>query len=61
VDFTGVETAGGWVDDGEAFIRFERDGSADATVIMIENEAGQALSLEILPLADSVRIYDETV
>lgn len=61
VDFTGVETTGGWLEDGEAFIEFERDGSANATVILIEHESGLALSLEVLPLADSVRIYDETV
>jgi hypothetical protein len=54
--FAGVETTGGWVDSGETWIRFERDGSADATTIEIEHESGLTATLEVLPLADSVRV-----
>jgi type II secretion system protein H len=60
-DFAGVETTGGWVSDGETFIRFERDGSADATTIVIEHESGLEATLEVLPLADTVRVLHETL
>ena len=60
-DFAGVETTGGWVAGGETFIRFERDGSADATTIVIEHESGLATTLEVLPLADTVRVQHETL
>jgi type II secretion system protein H len=43
--FAGVETPAGWVDRGEVTIDFDRDG--------------QSLVLEVLPLAEAVRIRDE--
>ena len=61
VEFAGIETTGGWVDEGETFIRFERDGSADATTIVIEHESGTSVTLEVLPLADTVRVRYETL
>jgi prepilin-type N-terminal cleavage/methylation domain-containing protein len=54
--FAGVETDGGWVDSGETWIGFERDGSADFTTIEIEHESGPVATLEILPLADTIRV-----
>ena len=60
-EFAGVETTGGWIDRGETFIRFERDGTADATTIVIAHESGPAMALEVLPLADTVRIRNETL
>lgn len=59
--FAGVETTGGWVDHGESFIGFERDGSADPTSIVIEHEAGPSVTLEILPLSSTIRILHESV
>jgi prepilin-type N-terminal cleavage/methylation domain-containing protein len=61
IEFAGVETTGGWVDEGETFIRFERDGSADGTTIVIEHESGLSVTLEILPLADTVRVHYESL
>jgi type II secretory pathway pseudopilin PulG len=61
IEFAGIETTGGWVDEGESFIRFERDGSADATTIVIEHESGMSVTLEVLPLADTVRVQYETL
>jgi type II secretion system protein H len=58
--FAGVETTGGWVDRGETFVGFERDGSADGTTIVIEHESGMSATLEVLPLADTVRVRYET-
>jgi type II secretion system protein H len=61
IEFAGIETTGGWVDGGETFLRFERDGSADATTIVIEHESGMSVTLEVLPLADTVRVRHETL
>ena len=57
--FAGIETDGGWLDSGETWIRFERDGSADPTTIEIEHESGPAAILEVLPLADTIRVSYE--
>ncbi len=61
IEFAGIETTGGWVDGGETFIRFEQDGSADATTVVIEHESGMSVTLEVLPLADTVRVRYETL
>ena len=58
--FAGIETDGGWIDSGETWIRFERDGSADPTTIEIEHESGPAAILEVLALADTIRVAYET-
>jgi type II secretory pathway pseudopilin PulG len=58
--FTGVETPGGWVEAGETFVTFYSDGTSMFTTLAMENGDGAELSLEILPLADRVRIRDES-
>ena len=40
------------------FIAFERDGTASATQVVLADEDGHALAVEVLPLADAVRILD---
>ncbi|MGE4606318.1 MAG: prepilin-type N-terminal cleavage/methylation domain-containing protein [Myxococcota bacterium] len=60
IEFTGVETSGGWVNLGEVIVRFERDGSSSFSEIVLADSGGHEAHLEILPLADSVRIvYEE--
>jgi prepilin-type N-terminal cleavage/methylation domain-containing protein len=59
--FAGVETTGGWVDNGETFVAFQRDGSADPTTIVLEHESGHAAYLEVLPLAERIRVDYETL
>lgn len=60
IAFKGVETTGGWVDLGEVIVRFERDGSSTFSTIVLADSGGHEAHLEILPLADSVRIlYEE--
>ena len=56
--FQAVETPDGSVDRGEAFVEFERDGTASPTEIVLGDDDGHALALEVLPLADAVRIHD---
>lgn len=59
IAFSGVEAEGGWVDFGEAYVRFESDGSASYATIVLNEPDGHEVSLEILPLADTVRIRDD--
>ena len=56
--FQAVETPGGSIDKGEAFVDFERDGTASPTEIVLADDDGHALALEVLPLAEAVRIRD---
>ncbi len=59
IEFGWVETPGGDVDFGEVFIDFEGDGTSSYTIIVLDDPDGRELALEILPLADAVRILDE--
>ena len=59
VEFGWIETPGGEVDFGEAFIIFEGDGTSSYTMLVLDDPGGRELALEILPLADAVRILDE--
>jgi type II secretion system protein H len=56
--FQSVETPGGSVGDGEAFVLFERDGTASPTEIILADEDDHGLALEVQPLAEAVLIHD---
>jgi type II secretion system protein H len=56
--FQAVETPSGSAGEGEAFVVFERDGSASPTEIVLADESDHALALEVLPLAEAVSIRD---
>ena len=56
--FEGVGTPEAWIDSGVVSVRFERDGTADPSEIVLANQDGDDLLLEVLPLADAVRIRD---
>jgi prepilin-type N-terminal cleavage/methylation domain-containing protein len=59
IAFAEVETPGGWIDSDATFVTFERDGTASFTTIVLDDPDGRRLILEIPPLADTVRIFDE--
>lgn len=59
IDFAGLETPQGWVDRGEFGVVFDEDGTADHNEIMLENQRGERMWLEIRPIADAVRIFDD--
>jgi hypothetical protein len=59
IEFGWIETPGGEVDFGEAFVTFEGDGTSSYTVLVLNEPGGHEIALEILPLADAVRIIDE--
>ena len=56
--FAGIETPYGFYERGAVAVRFERDGTADPTAIVLAEPGGGRLVLDILPLADAVRILD---
>ena len=57
--FAGLETPEGWIDRGEFGVVFDADGTADHNEIVLENERGERMWLEIRPIADAVRIFDD--
>jgi prepilin-type N-terminal cleavage/methylation domain-containing protein len=59
VEFGWIEVHGEEVDFGEAFIIFEGDGTSSYTMLVLDEPGGREFALEILPLADRVRILDE--
>jgi hypothetical protein len=57
--FRGLETEDGWIDSGEVAIVFDRDGTSTYAELILEGDDGEARTLEILPLADAVRVHHE--
>jgi len=51
-----VETAEGEARHGTASVTFFEDGSATPARIRLETHSGEALELDVLPLADTVRV-----
>lgn len=56
----GVETPEGYQQRGQAAIEFDYDGTASDTSLHLQDENGRSLVLDVLPLADGVRIHDPT-
>ena len=57
----GLETPEGWIERGAVEIVFDSDGTTVRSAIVLENEAGRRIALDVYPLADAVRIRDEPV
>lgn len=53
---SGVQTSGGWVQRGEVYVTFDRDGGASYTLIVLANEEGEEIEIEVLPLAPGARV-----
>ena len=58
VVFLGIETPEGWIDQGRAFVSFARDGTASYTALYLDDDTGRSVVLDVLPLADIVRVSD---
>jgi prepilin-type N-terminal cleavage/methylation domain-containing protein len=58
VFFSGVETSEGFQDRGEATIEFDYDGTGGHTSLYLDDDSGRTLILDVLPLADGVRIHE---
>jgi len=58
--FARVETDQGDTVKGTTAVEFEKDGTTDGAVIVLENDDGDALFVDVAPLAPAVRIIDAT-
>ena len=58
--FEGLETSGGWFDKGLVAIVFEWDGTTSPAKLIVGDEDGRAVALEVRPLLDRVSVRDET-
>ena len=58
LSFQGVKTEDGFASRGEADVAFETDGAAPYTEILLRDDSGHGLVIELLPLADLVRVND---
>jgi len=56
--FRSVETPTGLTQQGEVAIEFAPDGTADATTVLLDDDSGHALLIDVLPLAEAVRVSD---
>ena len=56
--FAGVRTDEGTASRGEASIEFSADGTAAYTEILLDDDSGRRVEIEVLPLAESVRVFD---
>lgn len=59
LSFAGLETPEGWIARGDAFVGFDRDGTAAYTEIAIQDASGRRITLDVMPLDDAVRWHDE--
>jgi prepilin-type N-terminal cleavage/methylation domain-containing protein len=57
----GVETADGFFEQGLVNIVFERNGTSEASRILLSDEDGNAIAIEVAPFADTVRIRHEEI
>jgi prepilin-type N-terminal cleavage/methylation domain-containing protein len=56
--FDGVHTPEGWIEEGTFGLIFEYDGTTQPTSIVLSDGTDNQRILEVLPLADFVRISD---
>ncbi|MEE2677479.1 MAG: prepilin-type N-terminal cleavage/methylation domain-containing protein [Myxococcota bacterium] len=54
----GVETAGDWTERGDVPIEFDWNGTTLPTAVHLDDENGRRVVLDIMPLAEGVRISD---
>ena len=57
--FVGVNTADGWIEDGTVQIVFQIDGTTDYSEIVMRDNWENRVVLEVEPLLDVVRMYQE--
>ena len=59
LNFSGVQLDEGWFDSGEFQIVFTSDGTTSPAQIVVGGQDIQGVVLDVNPLLDSVRIYDD--
>jgi prepilin-type N-terminal cleavage/methylation domain-containing protein len=60
IEFAGVETDQGPVEQGAVAITFSRDGTVDPTTVMLMDSSGHRVALELAPLDEAVLVRDAT-
>jgi prepilin-type N-terminal cleavage/methylation domain-containing protein len=61
VRIDGIEIADGFLEQGLVEIVFERDGTSESAEILLSDDDGHSIGIEIAPLADTVRIHHEAL
>jgi type II secretion system protein H len=56
--FRGVQTDDGFASRGETAVEFATDGTTAYTEIFLDDDSGRSLAIEVLPLAERVRVID---
>jgi prepilin-type N-terminal cleavage/methylation domain-containing protein len=56
--FRGVETPTGWVERGGTAIEFHSDGTTVSATVILDDTSGRSLVIDVLPLAEAVRVSD---
>jgi prepilin-type N-terminal cleavage/methylation domain-containing protein len=56
--FRGVETPTGWVERGGTAIEFSSDGTTVSAAVILDDTSGRSLVIDVLPLAEAVRVSD---
>lgn len=57
--FQALDTPEGVVEDGQTYVLFQQDGSADQSRIWIEDKEGLRIALDVYPLDERIRIRDD--
>ena len=55
--FEGINTQNGWITEGEVQLVFQIDGSTDYTEVLLADEWGNSVTVEVQPLLDHARVY----
>ena len=55
--FEGVNTARGWISEGEVQLVFQTDGSTDYAEVILADDWGNSVTVEVQPLLDHARVY----
>ena len=58
LDFRGVETPTGWLERGGTSIEFGMDGTTESAAVILDDDSGRTLVIDVLPLAEAVRVSD---
>jgi prepilin-type N-terminal cleavage/methylation domain-containing protein len=61
VRIDGIEIADGFLEQGLVEIVFERDGTSESAEILLSDDDGHSIGIEVAPLADTVRIRHEAL
>jgi prepilin-type N-terminal cleavage/methylation domain-containing protein len=59
VRIDGIEITGGFLEQGRVELVFQPDGTSESAQILLSDEDGHSIGIEVAPFADTVRIRHE--